>query len=59
MICQDCKTKPVARGMKRIKCMKCAKDDFVNSFYKNICNECSNRLLACQYCGKLIVPEID
>ena len=59
MICNDCKTKPVARGIKIVQCMKCARDTFVNSFYANICNECSDRLHACQYCRNLIVPEID
>lgn len=54
MICKDCKTKPVARGIKFVKCLRCNKDVYVNCFHSNICTNCSDNLVICQYCGKEI-----
>jgi hypothetical protein len=54
MICKECKTKPVARGIKFVKCFKCSKDTHVNYFHGNICTDCSDTLDICQYCCKEI-----
>ena len=52
MLCKVCKSKPVARGIKKVNCLKCGKETFTNIVYGNICEECSDRLQICQCCGK-------
>ena len=52
MLCKVCKSKPVARGIKKINCLKCGKETFTSIVYDNICEECSDRLQICQCCGK-------
>lgn len=55
MICKDCKTKPLARGVKMIKCLVCKESKWVNHFYSNhICSDCSDKMGICQYCSKEI-----
>lgn len=54
MLCKDCKDKPLARGIKIIKCFKCGKETIVNCDYSNVCNDCSDIYVICQYCGKEI-----
>lgn len=57
MICNKCKDKPLARGVKQVKCFKCGKDTLTNSFYSDICDNCSDENLICQYCGEYIIQE--
>ena len=52
MLCKVCKSKSVARGIKKINCLKCGKETCTNIVYGNICEECSDRLQICQCCGK-------
>jgi len=52
MICDKCKDKPVARGVKNIVCFSCNKSAIVNCFHTNICNKCSDENIICQYCGE-------
>jgi hypothetical protein len=52
MICDKCKNKPVARGIKNIVCFSCNKSAIVNCFHTNICNKCSDENIICQYCGE-------
>lgn len=54
MICKECKNKPIARGIKFVKCFRCDENTTVNSFHKNICNDCSDKYQVCQYCGNKI-----
>jgi len=58
MICKDCRDKHIARGMKEIICFKCGKITYINSVYSNVCNNCSDIYLICQYCDKEIKLEI-
>ncbi len=51
MICNNCKDKPVVRGVKDVKCLKCGDITITNSNYINICKNCSDKLLLCQCCG--------
>lgn len=55
MICKDCQTKPIARGIKTVICFKCDRKTIVNCFHTNTCNECSDEFQICQYCGKQVV----
>lgn len=57
MICKECKDKPVVRGVKTINCKICGCGAFVNYGYQEICEECSDEKLICQYCGKEIKKE--
>jgi len=54
MICDECKTKSLARGMKKVKCEICGEETYINYFFFNICEKCSNKLNYCQRCGKQI-----
>lgn len=50
MICEQCKKKPVARGMKMIHCNVCGHTAMVNCFHSIvICDKCSKELNICQY----------
>jgi len=49
MLCENCKTKPMARGIKTITCPKCGEKSMVNCDYQ-ICKNCSDKLQICQYC---------
>ncbi len=52
MVCEKCKKKPVARGIKLIHCTICGHTSFVNHFYGVIiCQKCSDELQICQYGG--------
>jgi len=51
MLCENCGTKPIARGIKEIDCFICSKTKFIPVNYKNICNDCSDSLHLCQNCG--------
>jgi hypothetical protein len=56
MICEECKNKPLARGFRVTICKHCGEKCTPNSFYQiDICEDCSNTLGVCQYCGKLEV----
>lgn len=55
MICENCKNKPIARGIKRTECCKCGKHTIVNYAYKDICTDCSEKYHICQYCGESII----
>lgn len=59
MLCKDCKSKPVVRGIKNIKCFKCSKDSMVNYAFSDICGDCSDTLCICQCCGKDIEKKLD
>ncbi|MFW6242692.1 MAG: hypothetical protein ACOC2W_00875 [bacterium] len=50
-LCQDCISKPIARGIKEIKCMYCGKKRLVNALHLDVCNECSLKKNICQKCG--------
>ncbi len=54
MICEKCIDKPVVRGIKTVKCLKCGDIVTTSSNYINICQKCSNKLLLCECCGKKI-----
>ena len=54
MICNKCKDKPILRGIKIVKCVKCNKDTAISYAYSNICNKCSDTHMICQCCGKEI-----
>jgi len=58
MICNKCKDKPILRGIKIVKCVKCNKDTAISYAYSNICNKCSDTHMICQCCGKEIEKEI-
>jgi len=58
MICNKCKDKPILRGIKFVKCVKCNEDTAISYAYSNICNNCSDTYLICQCCGKEIEKEI-
>jgi len=52
MLCMNCRSKSKARGIKVITCLKCSKETVVNYMYEKLCEDCSNSLHICQYCGK-------
>ena len=52
MICKECSSEPIAKGIKLIKCKYCKKEELTNVLNKNICNDCSVDELVCQKCGK-------
>jgi len=54
MLCKECKTKPMVRGIKSIKCFRCGSDTIINSNFTDICIDCSNQLNVCQCCGEQI-----
>jgi len=58
MICNKCKDKPILRGIKFVKCVKCNEDTAISYAYNNICNDCSDNYLICQCCGKEVKKEI-
>ena len=51
MLCHKCKDKPVARGVKSIKCFSCGEDVVINVEH-SICSDCSNKLGVCSKCGR-------
>ena len=48
MLCEDCKKKPVARGIKEIKC--CGEKVWIN-YLHSICKKCSEKQHKCERCG--------
>lgn len=55
MLCNECRGKPIVRGLKQITCYDCSKQVFVNySFESQICEDCSNKSSRCICCGCLI-----
>lgn len=52
MICKDCKDKPLARGIKDIKCYRCGEKSMTNVSFMSICEVCSDMLSICQVCSK-------
>jgi len=57
MLCDACKEKPVAKGIKEIQCWNCGEQHaLVNCAWgAHICNNCSDRLGKCVYCGEQVV----
>jgi len=54
MLCENCKNKPVARGLKSIKCLSCGENKLTNYAYNSgICENCSDKLAKCVCCGGL------
>ena len=52
MVCKECKNKPLVRGIKFVKCLKCGKDCHVMYGDLDICEECSDEFGICNRCGK-------
>ena len=53
MLCDFCKSKPVAKGIKEIICFCCREKSMVNCAWNaNLCEKCSNDRVRCVYCGK-------
>lgn len=51
MLCKECKKKSIGRGIKRVLCLNCKTDSFVNYTYMDLCSDCSEKLSKCQMCG--------
>ena len=51
MLCKECKTKPIIRGVNQIKCFRCKTNVVTNYEYINLCNTCSYMIGKCQRCG--------
>ena len=51
MLCKECKNKPIARGVKKIKCLHYKTNGITNCEYINLCNTCSYMIRKCQRCG--------
>lgn len=52
MTCNNCRNKPVARGIKNIRCVGCRKDTVVNfSSTGHLCGKCSYEKRKCVICG--------
>jgi len=54
MLCEECKKKPVARGIKGGLCFNCHGLLMTNCQYIELCDACSEKLLKCQMCGSKI-----
>jgi len=53
VLCDKCKKEPIAKGIKKIICLKCGKKTFLNINYNaDVCTVCSNKENTCQKCGK-------
>lgn len=52
MLCKECETKPIARGVKGIDCLNCGEPGMASCNHIDICNTCSDELQKCKSCGK-------
>lgn len=59
MMCKKCKEEPVAKGIKKIVCIKCMKETIVNCAHGNICSDCSDKLQICEKCGTKMYETIE
>ncbi len=59
MLCEECKNKPIAKGIKLIKCWCCLREVAINMAYNShLCRECSEKRCECECCNKRIINEI-
>jgi len=54
MVCKDCQTKPLARGIKNIVCFCCGEKTMVNVRSSHVCTPCSDAKGICEYCCQII-----
>jgi hypothetical protein len=57
MVCKDCTEKPLVRGIKFVKCIKCGKDCHIMYGDFDICEECSDEFGVCKRCGKKVITK--
>jgi uncharacterized membrane protein len=54
VVCKNCKTKPLVRGIEIIECLKCGKQSYIMWGDYHICKECSDTYGVCKRCGEKI-----
>ena len=59
MICGRCADKPVARGIKSIKCNMCSMESIVHVNHIDVCLSCSDQYNICHRCGDKFARQIE
>lgn len=51
-LCEGCKNKAIARGIRFCECLNCKAETVVNVAFIDLCFNCATLLGKCQKCGK-------